>query len=66
MFKVKVTTDKPDSKNVNVELSSIYEYSYENGLECKICAACSSYKTNAANEYATGVRWETRKLDYCK
>ena len=57
---VKLTTDTSDFKNVNVELSSIYEYSYENGLKCKICAACSSYKTNTANEYAT---W---KLDYRK
>ena len=66
MLKVKVTTDTPDFKNVNVELSSIYEYSCENGLKCKICAACSSFKTNSANEYATGKRWEAWKLDYCK
>ena len=48
------------------ELSSIYEYSFENGLKCKICAACSSFETNTANEYATGKRWEAWKLDYCK
>jgi len=65
-LKVKVTTDTPDLKNVHVELSSIYEYSYENGLKCKICAACSSFKTNTGNEYATGKRWEAWKLDYCK
>jgi len=63
---LKVTTDTPDFKNVNVELSSIYEYSYENGLKCKICASCSSFKTKTANEYATGKRWEAWKLDYCK
>jgi len=62
-LKVKVTTDTPDFKNVHVELSSIYEYSYKNGLKCKICATCSSFKTNTANEYATVKRWE---LDYCK
>jgi len=65
-LKVKVATDTPDFENVNVELSSIYEYSYENGLKCKICAACSSFKTNTANEYATGKRWEAWELDYCK
>ena len=65
-LKVKVTTDTPDLKKVYVELSSIYEYSYENGLKCKICAACSRFKTNAANKYATGKRWEAWKLDYCK
>ena len=43
--KVKVTTDTPDFKNVNVELSWIYEYSYENGLKCKVCAGSSSFKT---------------------
>jgi len=63
---VKLTTDTSDFKNVNVELSSIYEYSYENGLKCKICATCSSFKTNTDNEYATGKRWEAWKLDYCK
>ena len=62
-LKVKVTTDTPDLKNVHVELSSIYKYSYENGLKCKICAACSSFKTNTGNEYATGKRWEAWKLD---
>ena len=55
-LKVEVTTDTPDFKNVKVELSSIYEYSFENGLKCKICAACSSSETNTANEYATGKR----------
>jgi len=65
-LKVKATTDTPDFKNINVELSSIYECSYENGLKCKICAACSSFKTNTANEYATGKQWEAWKLDYCK
>ena len=65
-LKVKVTTVTPDLKKVYVELSSIYEYSYENGLKCKICAACSRFKTNAANKYATGKRWEAWKLDYCK
>ena len=43
-IKVKVTTDAPDFKNGNVELSSIYECSLKNGLKCKICAACSSFK----------------------
>ena len=65
-LKVKVTTDTPDFKNVKVELSSIYEYSFENGLKCKICVACSSFETNTANEYATGKRCEAWKLDYCK
>ena len=65
-LKVKLTTDTPDFKNVKVELSSIYEYSFENGLKCKICAACSSFETNTANVYATGKRWEAWKLDYCK
>jgi len=64
--KVKVTTATPDLKSVHVELSSIYEYSYENGLKCKISAACSSFKTNAGNEYATGKRWEAWELGYCK
>ena len=53
-LKVIVTTNEPDFKNVDVELSSIYEYPYENELKCKICAACSSFNTNTANEYATG------------
>ena len=57
-LKVIVTTGAPDFKNVNVELSSIYEYPYENGLKCKICATCSSFKTNTANEYATGKQCE--------
>ena len=65
-LKVKVTTDTPNFKNVKVELNSIYEYSFENGLKCKICAACSSCETNTANEYATVKRWEAWKLDYCK
>ena len=65
-LKVNVATDTPDFKNIKVELSSIYKYSFENGLKCKICAACSSFETNAANEYATGKRWEAWKLDYCK
>ena len=65
-LKVKVTTGTPDFKNIKVELSLIYEYSFENGLKCKICAACSSFETNTANEYATGKRWEAWKLDYCK
>ena len=65
-LKVKVTTVTPDYKNVNVELSSIYDYSYEKGLKCKLCAACSSFKINTANEYATGTRWKAWKLDYCK
>ena len=64
--KVDVTIDTPDFKNVNLELSSIYEYSYENKLKCKICAACSSFKTNTTNQYPTGKRWEAWKLDYCK
>ena len=55
-LKVIVTTDMPDFKNIYIELSSIYKYSYENGLKSKICAACSSFKTNIANEYATGKR----------
>ena len=62
-LKVEVITDTPDFKNVNFELSSIYQYSCENGLVCKICAACSSFKINTANEYATGKRWEAWKLD---
>lgn len=65
-LKVKVTTDTPDFRNANVELSSIYEYSAENGLKCKICAAGSSYTSNAGNEYATGKFWDAWKLDYCK
>jgi len=65
-LKVKVTTDTPDFKNVNVELSSIYEYSFENGLKCKICADCSSLETNTANEYASEKRWEAWKSYYCK
>jgi len=65
-LKLKVTTDTPDLKGAQVELSSIYEYSYENGLKCKICAAGSHFKTNTSNEYATGKRWEAWKLDYCK
>ena len=45
-LKLKVTTDTPDLKGVQyVELRSIYEYSYENGLKCKICAAGSRFKT---------------------
>ena len=65
-LKVKITTDTPDFKNVNVEPTLIYKHSYESGLKFKICAACSSFKTNTANEYATGKRWEAWKLDYCK
>ena len=51
---------------MNVELSSIYEYSFENGLKCKICADCPSLETNTANEYASEKRWEAWKSDYCK
>ena len=43
-------------QKVDVEQSSIYEYSYDNGLKCKIYVVCSSYITNAPNEYATGER----------
>ena len=39
----------PDFKNVNVELNLINEYSYENGLKCKIYAACSSFNVVADN-----------------
>lgn len=65
-LQIKVTTDTPDSKNVNVDLGSIYEYSEENGLKCNICAACSGTKGNKDNEYVTGKRWDSWKLDYCK
>ena len=41
----------PDFKNQSVELSSIYEYPFENGLKCKIWAASSNFKTNTAIEY---------------
>ena len=53
-LKLKVITNRPDLKSAQVELSSIYEYSYENGLKCKIYAAGSHFKTNTGNEYATG------------
>ena len=54
----------PDFKNVSVEVSLTYKYSLEHGLKCKICDACSSFKTNTANkyQYATGKQWEARKL----
>ena len=65
-LKTKVTADTPVSQNVYVELSSIYEYYYENGLKCIFCAAYSRFKTNTANQYATGKRWEAWKLGYCK
>ena len=42
-LRAKVTTDTPDLKSTDVELSTIYEYTNESGLNCKICTACSSY-----------------------
>ena len=65
-LKVKVSADTPDFKNADAELSSIYEYSYENGCKCKICAVCLSYTCNTGNEYATGKRWDAWELHYFK